>query len=81
MKSLIDLVPTTEIIKNLPVVFEEVTVLPEVEDDFVIIDTTARIKDIEVVEPKFVQAEPDLFQLSFDMPLVDHVQDDTEKAP
>lgn len=57
MKSLIDLVPTTEIIKNLPVVFEEVTVLPEVEDDFVIIDTTARIKDIEVVEPKFVQAE------------------------
>ena len=81
VKSLIDLVPTTEIIKNLPVVFEEVTVLPEVEDDFVIIDTTARIKDIEVVEPKFVQAEPDLFQLSFDMPLVDHVQDDTEKAP
>lgn len=42
VKSLIDLVPTTEIIKNLPVVFEEVTVLPEVEDDFVIIDTTAR---------------------------------------
>ncbi len=79
----LDLIPTSELIKNINVVFEEVKdvvvaapieVVPEqiVEEDFVIIDTTEIIKNIDVVAPEEVIAEEEeknQFSLSFDMPL------------
>jgi len=67
-----DLIPTTNYIKNFNVFYEEV--IEEVaqidisEKDFVIIDTTDAIKDIEVVEPEEL-GEEDQFALGFDLPL------------
>lgn len=67
-ESSMELVSTTEIIKNMNVIYEEVNF--ESEEDFIIIDTTAEIRDIEVQEPEVVK--PNTQQqtsLAFDMPL------------
>ncbi len=63
------LIPTTEIIKNIDVVCEQVT--PEVlEDEFIITTMTSAIKDIEVHDAEVVKAEDETqIELSFDMPL------------
>ena len=68
VKNTMDLIPTSELIKNIDVEFEQVNAR---EEDFVIIDTTAGIRNIEVVEHEEVKAEQDESQiaLSFDMPL------------
>ena len=71
-----DLIPTTNYIKNFNVFYEEV--IEEVaqvevsEDDFVIIDSTETIKNIEVVDPQELSSdkEEDQFALGFDLPLV-----------
>lgn len=71
------LIPTSQLIKNIPVVFEEVSVPVEAEDDFIIIDTTARIREIEVVEPEELSIKKEKqTTLFFDMPLQ---KDDSEK--
>ncbi|WP_224488917.1 cell division protein FtsZ [Robertkochia flava] len=64
----LDLIPTSDLIRNMNVEFEEVRA---VEDDFVIIDTSAKIRDIEVNDPVDVTREQERAQisLSFDMPL------------
>lgn len=68
------LIPTSELIKNINVVYEEVSA---VEDDFIIIDTTAKIRDIEVVEPEILHVEEEnQIELSFDMPLNDKQKED-----
>ena len=70
----LELIPTSELIKNMNVVYEEVSA---VEDDFIIIDTTAKIRDIEVVDPEVLQVEEEnQFELSFDMPINDKEKDD-----
>ncbi|BCY27363.1 cell division protein FtsZ [Flavobacterium okayamense] len=60
-----DLVPTTEFLKNLDVTFEVVS--PEVAPSFQII--TPEIREIEVIDPEFVVAEEFNFSLDlFDGP-------------
>jgi len=71
-----DLIPTTNYIKNFNVFYEEV--IEEVahgevaEEDFVIIDSTEAIKEIEVVDPQELsgEQEEDQFAFGFDLPLV-----------
>ncbi|UGU14884.1 cell division protein FtsZ [Sinomicrobium kalidii] len=59
------LVPTTDLIRNINVVYDEVCAK---EEDFVIIDTTEKIKNIEV-EAEEVKTKEQQTMLSFDMPL------------
>ncbi len=73
----VELIPTSEFIKNLNVVYEEVAAE---EDDFIIINTTAKIRDIEVVDPEFLTAEEDnQISLSFDLPLSEMEEKKEEK--
>ncbi|NER12474.1 cell division protein FtsZ [Leptobacterium flavescens] len=66
----LNLIPTSKLIKDINVVYEEVKAE---EEDFVIIDTTPQLKNIEVVEPE--EVEPELAEddqqitLSFDLPI------------
>ncbi|UOB18487.1 cell division protein FtsZ [Abyssalbus ytuae] len=73
------LIPTTDIIKNINVVYEEVSA--DNDDDFVIIDTTSRIRNIEVVEPEVVKPveEDNQIELSFDMPIKQTKDDDKKE--
>ncbi len=84
-----DLIPTTNYIKNFSVFYEEV--IEEVaqvevsEDDFVIIDSTETIKNIEVVDPQELstEKEEDQFALGFDLPLgtdIDKSEEDKENV-
>ncbi len=67
----LDLIPTTNYIKNFNVYYEEVVADVE-EDDFLIIDTTETLKNIEVVGAEQVkpEVEEDQFAMSFELPLV-----------
>ena len=68
-----ELISTSEIIKNMNVIYEEVSL--ESEEDFIIIDTTAKIREIEVAEPEVVKpVSQQQTTLAFDMPLDDHDQ-------
>lgn len=77
----IELIPTTNYIRNFNVFYEEV--VPErIEEDFIIIEAKSVLNDIEVVDPEVVAAksEEDQFALTFDMPLgTEEVKE--EKAP
>lgn len=66
-----DLIPTTNYIKNFNVFYEEVVAENVSEDDFVIINSTASLRDIEVVDPVVlcVKEEQDQIAMSFDLPL------------
>lgn len=85
-----DLITTTNYIKNFNVfyeeVIEEVAQVEEVsEEDFVIIDSTEAIKAIEVVDPQElkVEDEEDQFAFGFDLPLVtdsDKSEDERENV-
>lgn len=60
------LIPTSEFLRNLDVVYEEV---PYEEDDFIIIDTDEKLKNIEV-ESEEVNTRPEEQTLfSFDFPM------------
>ncbi|MBD0778520.1 cell division protein FtsZ [Maribacter sp. ANRC-HE7] len=69
----LDLIPTTNYIRNFNVFYEEVVAKNVSEDDFVIFEAKDTINDIEVVEPEVVSTkkEEDQFAISFDMPLND----------
>ncbi|WP_340075489.1 cell division protein FtsZ [Leptobacterium sp. I13] len=71
------LIPTSELIKEISVVYEEV--LPE-QDDFIIVDTTPKIKDIEVIDAEAIDIEKDKNQtmLAFDMPISTNEEDEKE---
>ncbi|NHF60880.1 cell division protein FtsZ [Flavobacteriaceae bacterium TP-CH-4] len=79
-----DLIPTTNYIRNFNVFYEEV--IEEVaktdvrDDDFIIIDTNDVINDIEVIDPQEVVAskEDDQFAISFDMPLSKTSEDEEQ---
>ena len=64
---IMDLVPTSEFIKNLDVTFEIVPAREVNSNNFYI--TTPEVKEIEVVDPQFVIAEPDQIALTFDLPI------------
>ncbi|WP_420572070.1 cell division protein FtsZ [Kordia sp.] len=81
----LNLIPTTEILKNMSVVYEEVKAQPAAEE-FIITTMTDKIKGIEVNEPEFVIAdekeEEDENQIAFtfDMPLANPVVEETPKS-
>jgi cell division protein FtsZ len=71
-EDVLDLIPTTNYIRNFNVFYEEVIAEPVSEEEFIIIDSKDTLNDIEVVDPIVVSAQPeerDQFALSFDMPL------------
>ena len=76
----LNLIPTSKLIKDINVVYEEVKAE---EEDFVIIDTTPQLKNIEVVEPE--EVEPELAEddqqitLSFDLPINSEEEKEEEK--
>jgi cell division protein FtsZ len=61
----IEMVPTSEFIKNIEVTFEIVS--PVMEQDFYI--TTPEVREIEVREPEFVAYEEEQITFSFDLPI------------
>ncbi|MGB5434442.1 MAG: cell division protein FtsZ [Maribacter sp.] len=68
----LDLIPTTNYIRNFNVFYEEVIAENVSEDDFVIFEAKDGVNDIEVIEPEVLSAkmvEKDQFAISFDMPL------------
>ncbi len=74
----LDLIPTTNYIKNFNVFYEEVIAEDVSEDDFLIIDTTEELKNIEVVEAEHIEpkVEEDQFAMSFELPLVTANEED-----
>lgn len=62
-----DLVPTTELIKNLDVTFEIVSPKNIDPDNFYF--TSPEVKEIEVIDPQFVVKEQDQIALTFDLPI------------
>ncbi len=81
-----DLVPTTNYIKNFNVFYEEViekvSRIEVVEDDFIIIDSNDVLNDIEVVDPVLVSYEKtsqEQITMHFDMPLAQTEEDSEEQ--
>jgi len=83
-----DLVPTSNYIKNFNVFYEEVVeeiaqINDEVsDDDFVIIDSKDALHDMVVVDPVTVAYErlkEEQMAMSFDMPLAETQEDDVEE--
>ncbi|WP_136668518.1 cell division protein FtsZ [Flavobacterium sp. H122] len=62
-----DLVPTSEFIKNIDVTFEIVSANQIKNNDFYF--TAPEVKEIEVVDPQFVVGTPDQMAFTFDLPL------------
>ena len=62
-----DLIPTSEFIKNLDVTFEIVTPNQMKENDFYVI--TPEVREIEVVGAEFVIGKPDQMAFTFDLPI------------
>jgi cell division protein FtsZ len=76
----LDLIPTTNYIKNFNVFYEEVIAENVSEDDFIIIDAGDTLNSIEVVDAEVVapkEIEEDQFAMSFDLPLV--TENETEE--
>lgn len=76
----IELIPTTNYIRNFNVFYEEV--VPEsIEEDFVIIEAKSILNDIEVIDPEVISAkeEEDQFALTFDMPINKKEETEEEK--
>ena len=62
-----DLVPTTELIKNLEVTFEIVSAKNIDANEFYF--TSPEVKEIEVVDPQFVVKEQEQIAFTFDLPI------------
>lgn len=77
-----ELIPTTNYIKNFNVFYEEVVAEHVSDDDFVIIESKEDVEHIDVVDPEELSAqqiEEDQFAMSFDMPLSKNDEDEAEK--
>jgi len=78
-----NLIPTTAAIKNFNVICEEVLATEQIdEDDFIIINSSDKLRDIEVIDPVVVfnkKAEEDQFALSFDMPLFESEKEEEKE--
>ncbi len=78
----IALIPTSNYIRNFNVFYEEVIAEGVAEDEFIIIDADAAIKNMEVVDPILVspkKVEEDQIAFSFDMPLAKEDTEEEEK--
>ena len=78
----LDLIPTTNFIKNFNVFYEEVIAENVSEDDFVIFDAKETVEDIEIIDPEVVsskEVEEDQFAISFDMPLASSSEVEVEE--
>lgn len=67
-----DLIPTTNYIRNFNVFYEEVVADNITEDDFIIIESSDELRNIEVVEPVILKTQKegdDQFAMSFELPL------------
>ncbi len=76
-----ELIPTTNYIKNFNVFYEEVIAENVSEDDFVIIESRDEVEHIDVVDPQelsSIEEEEDQFAMSFDMPLSSSEDEDEE---
>jgi len=79
----IDLIPTTNYIRNFNVFYEEVIADEIAEEDFIIIDSKKDLKDIEVIDPEELAGkidEKEQIALSFDMPLTDSDKEENENV-
>ncbi|WP_297703324.1 cell division protein FtsZ [uncultured Eudoraea sp.] len=79
----IDLIPTTNYIRNFNVFYEEVIAEDIAEDDFIIIDSKKALKDIEVIDPEELDGkvdEKEQIALSFDMPLTELDKEENENV-
>jgi len=79
----IDLIPTTNYIRNFNVFYEEVIAEEIEEEDFIIIDSKKALKDIEVIDPEELDGkidEKEQIALSFDMPLTDLDKEENENV-
>jgi len=77
-----DLIPTTNFIRNFNVFYDEVVATEVNENDFVIVDSKEELFDIEVVDPITVSAEDDnkeQIAFSFDLPIVENNEEEDEK--
>jgi len=76
----IDLIPTTNYIRNFNVFYEEVIAEEIAEEDFIIIDSKRALKEIEVIDPEEIAAKTDKEQIAlrFDMPLMEDSEEETE---
>lgn len=74
-QDIVDLIPTTDLIRNIDVVFEEVVAEVTVENDFFVTNVTKEeIDEIEVNDPELVQE--DQFEISFEAPLAQNNQEE-----
>ncbi|MEM7380827.1 MAG: cell division protein FtsZ [Bacteroidota bacterium] len=78
----VELIPTTNFIRNFNVFYEEVVAEEVTEDEFIIIDSKDTLNDIEVIDPIVVtskQEEKDQMAFSFDMPLSSREEEPEEE--
>ncbi|WP_019671040.1 cell division protein FtsZ [Eudoraea adriatica] len=79
----IDLIPTTNYIRNFNVFYEEVIAEEVSEEDFIIIDSKKTLEDIEVIDPEELSGKVDdkeQIALRFDMPLTDSAEEENENV-
>ena len=79
----IDLIPTTNYIRNFNVFYDEVIAEEVSKDDFIIIDSKKDLKDIEVIDPEELAGKKDdkeQIALHFDMPLTDSDEEENENV-
>ncbi len=77
-----DLIPTTNFIRNFNVFYDEVVAAEVNENDFVIVNSKEELFDIEVVDPVTVSAKDDnkeQIAFSFDLPIVENNEEEDEK--
>lgn len=77
-----ELIPTTNFIRNFNVFYEEVIAEEVLDDHFIIIDSKDTLNDIEVVDPVELSPESsdkEQIAFSFDMPIADADQSEDEK--
>ncbi len=77
-----DLIPTSNFIRNFNVFYDEVVAKEVNENDFVIVDSKDALFDIEVVDPVTVSSKDDKKEqiaFSFDLPIVENNEEDDEK--
>jgi len=78
----LELIPTTNFIKNFNVFYEEVVAEDVKEEDFIIIDSKDTLNDIEVIDPEIVSVKADekeQIAFSFDMPISNSENNEEEE--
>lgn len=83
-----ELIKTTDLLRNIQVFEEVVDYMPQKQlmaepelEDFVIVDTTDRVRNIEVAEPEEMELKmEEQFTLSFDLPLFEKEDDEQENV-